>query len=178
MKPAPPPEPTAELFADAAARQLRDLRLLRRLVPVEARVVFALQPLALYTDKELSSEEEALFEALDVLQPRRWPELKRMLETFWGAYAATLQEGCAATGIPFVDLSRGRVRGLVLRRPRAHDRPRARRRGCDAGADGDAMKILDWLRGDDSDDDEQPEEEPNEEEVPGDEDDPTTYPLW
>jgi hypothetical protein len=41
------------------------------------------------------------------------------------------------------------------------------------------MKILDWLRGDDSDDDEKPEEdEPNEDEVPGDEDDPTTYPLW
>lgn len=111
VQPAPPPEPTAELFADAATRQLRDLRLLRRLVPVEARVVFALQPLALCTDKELSSEEEALFEALDVLQPRRWPELRRMLETFWGDYAAALQEGCAANGIPFVDLSRGEYEG-------------------------------------------------------------------
>ena len=41
------------------------------------------------------------------------------------------------------------------------------------------MKILDWLRGDDTDEDEQPEERPGEEdEVPGDEDDPTTYPLW
>ena len=127
--------------------------------PIEARVVFALQPLALYTDKELSPEEEELFEALDVLQPRRWPELKRMLETFWGDYAATLQEGCAANGIPFVDLSRGEYEGLVLRRPRAHDRPRARHRGCDAGADGVAMKILDWLRGDDSDEDEKPEED-------------------
>jgi hypothetical protein len=67
----------------------------------------------------------------------------------------------------------------VLRRPRAHDRPRARHRGGDAGADGDAMKLLDWLRGDDSDEDEKPEQEPGEaEEVPGDEDDPTTYPLW
>jgi hypothetical protein len=42
------------------------------------------------------------------------------------------------------------------------------------------MKILDWLRGDDSDEDEKPEEErpAEDEEVPGDEDDPTTYPLW
>ena len=40
------------------------------------------------------------------------------------------------------------------------------------------MKILDWLRGDDSDEDEKPDEDwPEEEEVPGDEDDPTTYPL-
>ena len=40
------------------------------------------------------------------------------------------------------------------------------------------MKILDWLRGDDSDEDEKPEDEERDEEVPGDEDDPTTYPLW
>ncbi|HSS73645.1 MAG TPA: hypothetical protein VLK53_08765 [Gaiellaceae bacterium] len=43
------------------------------------------------------------------------------------------------------------------------------------------MKILDWLRGDDSAEDEKPgEERPGEEEkeIPGDEDDPTTYPLW
>jgi hypothetical protein len=90
---------------------LRDLRLLRRLVPVEARVVFALQPLALYTDKEASPEEREIFEALDVLQPRRWPALKRMLQTFWGDYAAALQEGCAASGIPFVDLSRAEYDG-------------------------------------------------------------------
>jgi hypothetical protein len=46
------------------------------------------------------------------------------------------------------------------------------------------MKLLDWLRGND----EEPEEEkpaddvgeewPEEEELPGDEDDPTVYPLW
>ena len=74
--------------------------------------MFALQPLALFTEKELSSEEEELFEALDVLQPRRWPELKRMLETLLGStYAAALQDGCAANGIPFVDLSRGEYEG-------------------------------------------------------------------
>jgi hypothetical protein len=42
------------------------------------------------------------------------------------------------------------------------------------------MKILDWLRGkDDNEDDEKPEDDwPEEEELPGDEDDPTVYPLW
>ena len=44
------------------------------------------------------------------------------------------------------------------------------------------MKILDWLRGGDADGNDEnpkPEEEwPEEEELPGDEDDPTTYPLW
>jgi hypothetical protein len=43
------------------------------------------------------------------------------------------------------------------------------------------MRILDWLRGDDAEEDEEPEPDdkwPEEEELPGDEDDPTVYPLW
>jgi hypothetical protein len=42
------------------------------------------------------------------------------------------------------------------------------------------MRIIDWLRGeDDAEDDEQPEDDsPEGEELPGDEDDPTVYPLW
>jgi hypothetical protein len=44
------------------------------------------------------------------------------------------------------------------------------------------VKILDWLRGKDDDADEpaKPDDEewPEEEQVPGDEDDPTVYPLW
>jgi hypothetical protein len=42
------------------------------------------------------------------------------------------------------------------------------------------MRIIDWLRGkDDAEDDEQPEDDwSEEEELPGDEDDPTVYPLW
>jgi hypothetical protein len=109
--PTPPADPTSETFVAAAERQLRDLRLLRRLVPTQAKIVFALQPLALYTEKELSPEEQELFAALDVLQPARWPELKRLLETFWGEYAAALEDGCGAAGIPFVDLSRADYQG-------------------------------------------------------------------
>jgi hypothetical protein len=107
---APAPDAPPDVSA-AAARQLRDLRLLRRLVPSEARVVFALQPLAPYTDKQLSLEEEDIFAALDVLQPGRWQRLKRMLETHWGDYAAALEAGCAEAGVPFVDLSRGDYEG-------------------------------------------------------------------
>jgi hypothetical protein len=42
------------------------------------------------------------------------------------------------------------------------------------------VRIFDWLRGrDDDEDDGQPEDDwPEEEELPGDEDDPTVYPLW
>ncbi|HZT46172.1 MAG TPA: hypothetical protein VFA24_08340 [Gaiellaceae bacterium] len=44
------------------------------------------------------------------------------------------------------------------------------------------MKILDWLRGKDDEGEEKPAGEndwPEEEEdLPGDEDDPTVYPLW
>jgi hypothetical protein len=107
----PAPEPTAAVFTEAAERQVRDLRLLRRLVPTQAKVVFALQPLALYTEKALSPEEQDLFAALDVLQPNRWPQLKQLLETYWDDYADALQDGCAAAGIPFVDLSRGEYEG-------------------------------------------------------------------
>jgi hypothetical protein len=106
-----PEDPTPQTFAEAAARQLRDLRLLRRLVPTQAKVVFALQPLVLYTGKRLSTEEQELFAALDVLQPRRWPQLKRLLETHWSDYAAALEEGCAEAGVPFADLSRAEYDG-------------------------------------------------------------------
>jgi hypothetical protein len=108
---APAAEPAAAVFPAAAQRQLRDLRLLRRLVPAEARVFFALQPLAHYTEKQLSPEEEELFAALDVLQPGRWLTLKRLLETHWGGYAAELEAGCAQAGVPFVDLSGGDYEG-------------------------------------------------------------------
>jgi hypothetical protein len=97
--------------AEAAAHQLRDLRLLRRLVPAAANVVFALQPLAPHAAKTFSPEEEELFALLDILQPGGWPTLKRLLETRWQAYATMLEEGCRELGVPFVDLSQGDYRG-------------------------------------------------------------------
>jgi hypothetical protein len=96
-----------EIMHDAAARQLRDLRLLRNLVPNEAGVVFALQPFAWYTGKQLSEEEEELFALLDLIQPNNWSELKVLLETQWDAYAALLERGCEEAQVSFIDLGRG-----------------------------------------------------------------------
>ena len=102
---------TEAVAPTAAARQLRDLGLLRRIVADEAQVVFALQPLALHTAKELSDEEQELFTLLDVLQPGRWPPLRALLESRWRDYAALLEMGCRNLGIPFVDLSKGDYTG-------------------------------------------------------------------
>ena len=97
------------VVAQAAARQLRDLRHLRRLVPAEARVVFGLQPAAWSTAKEWTPEEVELFEVLDQIQPLRWKRLKHLLRAAAAAAAAaTLEQGCGARpAFPFVDLSRG-----------------------------------------------------------------------
>ena len=102
---------TSSIMVDAAFRQLRDLRLLCNLVPSRARVIFALQPLVSSTGKQLAPEEEELFTLLDLLQPNRWPQLKVLLETHWGAYAALLEQGCAEAGVPFVDLAQADYSG-------------------------------------------------------------------
>ena len=106
-----PAQDVAATIAAAAARQVRDLRHLRRLVPDEAVVVFALQPVVLHTGKQLSPEEQELFDILDLLQPGRWPKLKQLLEAHWPAYASAIEEGCRGLGVPFVDLSRGDYEG-------------------------------------------------------------------
>jgi hypothetical protein len=117
-KPPSPPEPAPveasafdEVVSDAAARQLRDLRLLRRILPSEARVVFGLQPIAWGVRRELSPEEHELFELLDVLQTMRWRRLRRLLETRWTSFAVLLEEGCRGLGVPFVDLAGGDYEG-------------------------------------------------------------------
>lgn len=109
-KPEPDPD---EVIETAATVQLRDLRALRRLVPDNAEVMFALQPVAPHTGKELTDEELALFESLDVMQARttRWPIVKELLESHWGAYAERLEQGCGELGVPFVDLSRAAYSG-------------------------------------------------------------------
>jgi hypothetical protein len=109
-KPEPDPD---EVIETAATVQLRDLRALRRLVPDNAQVMFALQPVASHTGKELTDEELALFESLDVMQARttRWPIVKELLESHWGVYAERLEQGCGELGVPFVDLSRAAYSG-------------------------------------------------------------------
>jgi hypothetical protein len=130
---APPPEEELDenaIMTDAAARQVRDLSLLRGLVPHKARVLFALQPLAPYTGKRLSPEEEELFALLDMLQPNRWPELSHLLETQWGAYTGLLKQGCAEVGVPFIDLGQGEYEGWCF-----IDRIHSTDRGYDTAAE-------------------------------------------
>jgi hypothetical protein len=113
-KPKKKPEPAPdEVVETAATIQLRDLRALRRLVPDDAEVVFALQPVASHTGKTLTDEERDLFESLDVMQARttRWPIVKGLLETHWPTYAERLEQGCTELGVPFVDLSRAAYSG-------------------------------------------------------------------
>jgi hypothetical protein len=118
-----------EVTASAADRQLRDLRALRRLVPDEATVVFALQPFAAKVEKQWSSEEDEIFAALDVVQGRQWRMMKRLLLTHWDAYAAMLERGCAELGVPFVDLSQATYTGWCF-----VDRIHMTDRGYDAAA--------------------------------------------
>jgi hypothetical protein len=111
-RPKKKPEPD-EVVETAATIQLRDLRALRRLVPDDAEVVFALQPVAPHTGKTLTDEERDLFDSLDVMQARttRWPIVKSLLETHWPTYAERLEQGCTELGVPFVDLSRAAYSG-------------------------------------------------------------------
>ena len=82
-------------------------------MPDNAEVMFALQPVAPHTGKELTDEELALFESLDLMQARttRWPIVMELLESHWGAYAERLEQGCGELGVPFVDLSRATYSG-------------------------------------------------------------------
>ncbi len=108
------PESNPDAIVETAATiQLRDLRALRRLVPDDGKVVFALQPIAPRTGKELTAEEATLFEALDVMQARtpRWRILKELFETHWETYAERLQQGCSDLDVPFVDLSQATYAG-------------------------------------------------------------------
>ena len=120
----------AESVATAARLQLRDLRSLRRIVPAEASVVFALQPTAFGVEKEPSPEERELFAVLDKIQGRRWQERRRLFETQWGAFAAAIERGCAELGVRFVDLARGRYEGWCW-----VDRVHMTDRGYDAAAE-------------------------------------------
>jgi hypothetical protein len=102
----PPPDHAETIVATAARRQLRHLRNLRRLVPDDAEVVFALQPIAQHTDKELTDAEAAAFEAIDVVdeETHMWM-FKKLFVTAWPEYVRALSEGCANLAVPFIDLS-------------------------------------------------------------------------
>jgi hypothetical protein len=100
-----PREDPEAILAEALAFQLRDLRALRRMVPDEAEVVFALNPFALKS-KQLTEEEKAILETLEVIhggggRGDTWA----LAESHWDALVAATAEGCAEIGVRFVNLS-------------------------------------------------------------------------
>ena len=105
-KPKSRPEDPEAALAAAAALQLRDLGALRRLVPAEAKVVFALNPFARATSKQLSEEEEGILEAIDVInRGTDWGYSKDLAVAYWDAVVAVMSDGCAELGVPFVSVT-------------------------------------------------------------------------
>jgi hypothetical protein len=119
-----------EIVRIASVQHLRDLRILRRMVPEEATVVFALQPYAPLVDRTLAPEEEEIFAALDLIQGEKWVAVREHIRACWPGYVDALEHGCAELGVPFVDTSRARLEGWCF-----VDRAHMTDRGYDAAAE-------------------------------------------
>ena len=93
-------------LADAVAFQLRDLRALRRMVPDDAEVVFAMNPFAFKSRKQFTEEEKAILEALEVIHARTGRSgLWAMAESHWEELIAATAAGCTQLGVRFVNLT-------------------------------------------------------------------------
>ncbi|MCC3769263.1 GDSL-type esterase/lipase family protein [Streptomyces sp. UNOC14_S4] len=105
--PAPASVPTpAERIARATELTIRHLTGWQRMAQaLGARITFVLQPLAPWVREEPSPQEKALFDELDEVS--NWRRLHHDIASMevGRAYAAALREGCAAVGVPFLDLN-------------------------------------------------------------------------
>lgn len=70
---------------------------------LNAQLSFALQPFADWCTRESSPEEQALFNALDVMQNNTYAELRRPLRLAYRWWAPRLRTLCLKQGIPFID---------------------------------------------------------------------------
>ncbi|MFC5721691.1 SGNH/GDSL hydrolase family protein [Streptomyces gamaensis] len=96
----------AERIARATELTVRHLRGWQLLAQaLGARLAFALQPLAPWVREEPAAQEKALFEELDEVS--NWRRLHHDIAAMevGRAYAAALREGCAALGVPFLDVN-------------------------------------------------------------------------
>jgi hypothetical protein len=89
----------------ALERQRRDLSILAKALADSSRLIFAVQPYAGVSCKDLSSEEKHLFEIGDDLQGAQWEHLKLLLEKLWPEYVRGLEKACLERGIRFIDLN-------------------------------------------------------------------------
>ncbi|MDM4718152.1 acyl carrier protein [Micromonospora sp. WMMA1363] len=91
----------------AAARRLRDLRVLARAVPTDARVLFCLQPLASTRTRDITAAERARYD----FDAPVFGILHSAVEENWKAYADVLAAGCAELGVSFLNLAADRFVG-------------------------------------------------------------------
>ncbi|MGW1075127.1 SGNH/GDSL hydrolase family protein [Streptomyces sp. NPDC002537] len=105
--PAPDKVPTpAERIAHATELTVRHISGWQRAATaLGARLTFALQPLAPWVREEPAVQEKALFDELDEVS--NWRRLHHDIASMevGRAYAAALREGCAAAGVPFLDMN-------------------------------------------------------------------------
>ncbi|WP_230688826.1 phosphopantetheine-binding protein [Micromonospora sp. WMMD558] len=96
-----------ERMAVAAARRLRDLRVLAKAVPAGTRVLLCLQPLASTRTRDITPEERARYD----FDAPVFGILHSAIEENWKAYADVLAAGCAELGVSFLDLAADRFVG-------------------------------------------------------------------
>ena len=100
------PEDPAAILGAAFALQFRDLRALRRLAPDEAEIVFAFHPFAMKTSKQLTAEEEAIFELREVIDKGGGrADARALAVTYWDDLLDAISDACAEIGVRFVNLS-------------------------------------------------------------------------
>lgn len=99
----------ATAMARAVQQQERDLRVIARVLPEKARLLFAVQPVAAGLRKTFLEEEVELFRLNDCINAKirrdQWMALKQHMVEYWPKYTELLQQMCQRLGVPFLDLN-------------------------------------------------------------------------
>lgn len=90
---------------EALKRQSRDLSIIATSLYPGTRLIFAAQPFAGVSLKQLWREERRLFEITDALQAAHWQIVKTYLLKLWPSYVVELKSMCKEKGIRFIDLN-------------------------------------------------------------------------
>jgi hypothetical protein len=95
-------------FKHALDLQMRDLRLISKLINTRTKLIFALQPFSFAIKRSTSTEEKALFamwDERDGTQEREWKILRTKMIEWWDDYVIGLCNACKEHNIQFVDLN-------------------------------------------------------------------------
>jgi hypothetical protein len=103
--PAPVRAELGDAYADVMSCFDRDLRVLKCLADgVGARLIFAVQPLATWLDKNLSSEEQSIFTVLDTMSDD-WAVLADQISRVRDRYFEDVSRVCVKAGVAFCNLN-------------------------------------------------------------------------